>query len=105
MKEEDITAIYWDIALCKLLGITNHKIIEDNKCQWIEIRIQRIRVTLPITTNYKTIKRIIKKELSKYTHHNPITPKLYQMKKSKPISKSSKFDRIVKQVPLLDPCY
>lgn len=107
MSKEEITAIYGQTALLRLLGVTNHRIIENNKLEWIEIRLERIKITLPITTDYKTIKRIIKKELIKYTHHKSLTPKLYHtwLCKPKPISKSFQLNRTVKQEPLLDQDY
>ena len=105
MKQEEITAIYWKIALNKILGITNHKITDNNNTEWIEIKIGRIAITLPISTDYKTIKRIIKKELEKYTVHKSITPKHYQLWNTKPILKFSKSDKTVIQEPLLDLYY
>lgn len=106
MREEEITVTYWLVALCKLLGITNHRITVNNKLQWIEIRIERIRIALPITTDYKTIKRIIKKELTNHTFHKSLTPNQYHWKRNTNlILKSSKSDMIVKQEPLLDLYY
>lgn len=105
MKQEEITAIYWNIALNKLIGITTHEIRTNNNIEGIEIRIGRITITLPISTDYKTIKRIIKKELEKYTVHKSITPKHYQLWNTKPILKFSKSDKTVIQEPLLDLYY
>lgn len=97
MKQEEITAIYTYTATARLLGLKLHR-----KQETIELDIKGIKIEIPITANYETIKRLIKKELTKYTFHKSLTPKYSRLNNSNLILKSSKFDKIVKQEPLLD---